>query len=505
MQSGGVGSKILGADFAALVARINNTGEDAMEKTDMMEAERALAGSMLLDGQRLQHVCQQANMRLSWFHVEPVKVVVETVQKMWVENRPVDLLTVVDELRRANKLEDVGGSAFLSGLVDDTPTSAHAEYYLDLMRMESLKKNFRGLLVKLSAKLDEEAPELLVGQASAMFDSVLKDHECLLEDKPSEIYDQNIRVWEKAKEDQEAGIQPDVGVRLPWWRLTKLIGGLKPGLHILGARPSTGKTTMEGMIRVYAAMNGWKVLAQQIDMSKEGLLMRDQCRLAGVSYKKLNFGFARHDQIEKVRECTEILKKLPMNFIFAKTSVELLSARARALKARGMLDLITVDCGQLLTSIGSGRMDLAERTERISGALKALALELNIPVLCLLQLRRPIDQKAKDMAPDMEDLYGGRFWEANALSVALLYRHEQTWKMWMQSAKDEYESRTSDVKKWRDYVPRYRPIVWFQAKNQNGEVGNANFLLNTNYFQFVPANQEFVEVTDEKVEEGMEE
>jgi replicative DNA helicase len=359
-------------------------------------------------------------------------------------------------------------------------------------------------MVKLSGLLDEESPEMVVAQASSMFDGLLKDHECMVEDKPAEIYDGNVRTWEKAKADREAGIQPNVGVRLPWWRLTKLIGGLKPGLHILGARPSTGKTTMEGMIRVYAAMNGWKVLAQQIDMSKEGLLMRDQCRLAGVSYKKLNFGYARHDQVQAVKDTTEMLKKLPMNFIFAKTSIELLQARARALKARGMLDLITVDCGQLLSCAGSGKMDLAERTERISGGLKALALELEVPLLCLLQLRRPIDQKAKEMAPDMEDLYGGRFWEANALSVALLYRHEKTWKLWMEAAMEAYRCRSGN-QNWREFKPRLRPIVWFQAKNQNGEVGDMNFLLNTNYFQFLPASKEFVEERDETPDAGMEE
>jgi replicative DNA helicase len=473
-----------------------------MEKEQRLEAERALAGSMLLDGVRLQTVCRTANMRAGWFHVEPVKVVVETVQRLWAENRPVDLLTVVDELRRAKVLEDIGGVAFVEGLVDSTPTAAHAEYYLDLLRQESLRRNFRAMLVKLSAKLDEESPELVVSQASALFDGVLRDHECMVEDRPAEVYDANIHTWEKAKEDRAAGIQPDVGVRLPWWRLTKLIGGLKPGLHILGARPSTGKTTMEGMIRCHAAMNGVKVLAQQIDMSKEGLLMRDQCRMAGVSYKKLAFGYARHDQIQAVKDSTEILKKLPMNFIFAKTSMELLQARARALKARGMLGLITIDCGQLLTCAGSGRMDLAERTERVSGTLKALSLELEVPVLCLLQLRRPVDQKAREQTPDMEDLYGGRFWEANALSVALIYRHEKTWKQMLDNAKDAYEARTSD-KKWRDFAPRMRPIVWFQAKNQNGEVGTANFLLNTNYFQFVPANQDFEETRDETPEEGM--
>ena len=316
-----------------------------MEKTnDMMEAERALAGSMLIDGTRLQRVCQAANMSLKWFHVEPVKAVVEQVQRMWADNRPVDAFTVMDELRRTGKLEDVGGAAFVEGLIDSTPTAAHAEYYLDLMRMESLRKSMRRSLMDISAKLDEDSPEMVVAQASAMFDAILRDHECMMEDKPAEIYDANVRTWEKAKADREAGIQPNVGVRLPWWRLTKLIGGLKPGLHILGARPSTGKTTMEGMIRVYAAMNGWKVLAQQVDMSKDGLLMRDQCRMAGVSYKKLNFGFARHDQIQAVKDQTEILKKLPMNFIFAKTSMELLQARSRALKSRGQLALRKPRC-----------------------------------------------------------------------------------------------------------------------------------------------------------------
>jgi replicative DNA helicase len=458
---------------------------------------------MLMDGESMKRIAVNVKLRASWFENEQLKTIVEMIVAMWAATKPVDLLTVVDELRRAGTLDEVGGVANLEKIVDDTPALAHAEYYLDLLRMDSLRKGCRRLLTTISAKLDEEAPELVVNEAPAMFDKVLEEHECIVEDKPAEIYDCNIRTWEKAKADQEAGIQPDVGVRLPWRKITKLIGGLKAGLHILGARPSTGKTTMEGMIRTHAAMNAVHVLAQQIDISKEGLLMRDQCRMAGVSYKKLNFGFARQDQIQAVRDATEMLKKLPMHFIFANSSMELLMARARALKSKDKLGLITVDVGQLLTCAGSGRMDLVERTERVSGGLKALALELEVPLLCLLQLRRPMDQKAKEQEPDMEDLYGGRFWEANALSVALLWRHEKTWRTWMDTAIEEFRAQSKH--NWKHFAPKSRPVVWTQAKNQNGETGKTNFLLNTNYFQFVPADQDFKEERDETTSEGMEE
>jgi replicative DNA helicase len=472
-----------------------------MEKNDRTSAECGVVGAMLLDGALVRRIWTRIRAKPSWFGHEGCREVVLAVLRLWTDGNPIDALTVAAELRKANKLDAVGGMAFLEMCYESCATAMHADYYMDLLRMESVRRNIRKVFSDAAQQLDSETPELLVPRVTSAMDSVLQEHEGVVEDRPADIYAANLARWEKARADREAGIKPDIGVEFPWTRVTKMVGGLQAGLHILGARPSTGKTTMEGMIRVHAAMKGVKVLCHQIDMSKDGLLLRDQCRVAGVSYKKLHFGYARRDQLAAVAESTEMLKKLPMNFIFGNTNIEVLQARARALRGRGELDLITVDCGQLLTYAGSGRAEVAERSERISGMLKALALELNIPLLCLCQLRRPIDQKAKYSKPDMEDIHGGRFWEANALTVALLYRDEKVWDQWMTQAKEECEQ---DHKKWRECMPKYRPIVWLQAKNQNGENSVfQRFLLNTNYFQFLLANQDWSEAGEETWNEGM--
>lgn len=474
-----------------------------MKQEERLDAECGFVGAMLMDGDLVRRIWTRSRARANWFLDDRCRLIVEAVQRLWSGGNPIDPLTVGAELKQAGKLEEAGGHNFMEQCIDTCATTTHADYYMNLLRADSLRRNLRKLLVDTSQKVEEEAPELLVPQVSGALARVLEDHEGVLEDRPADIYAKNLAQWEMARANREAGIMPNVGVPFPWRNLTKMIGGMQPGLHILGARPSTGKTTMEGMIRVNAAMMGLKVLCHQIDMSKEGLLLRDQCRVAGVSYKKLHFGYARRDQLAAVGEATEMLKKLPMNFIFGTTNIEVLQARARALRGKGELDLITVDCGQLLTYAGSGRAEVAERSERISGMLKALALELNVPLLCLCQLRRPVDAKAKYQKPDMEDIHGGRFWEANALTVALLYRDEKKWDEWMDDAKMMFRE---GGKKWRDCLPRHRPIIWLEAKNQNGENSVwQKFLLNTNYFQFLLADQEWQECAEEEWSDGMSE
>lgn len=457
------------------------------------EAQLAVVGSILLDSHRLRPVCEKFGLREDWFD-EPYRRMVLTIQEMWNEQSvKVDLLTVIERMRLRGTLERSGGAQALEGCVDSTPTAAHAEHYLTILRDKGIRKAMIETMRGMVKKLDTESPELVVASASTEFRAVLSRFSIKKEKQAGEIYRDIVNGWDKAAEDQAAGIRPNIGLHLPWWRMTKLYGGLKPGLHLLGARASAGKTTMESLIRHRALADGKKTLTVEIDMNAHGLLARDISNQAGVSIGKLDFGYARHEQRDEARKVAERLAKLPQKFIFSSSNIDNLCATAYEMKDSEGLDLITVDAGQMLTRGEAADENMGKETMIIAEKLKKLGYNLGVPVYCLLHLRQAENSKMLKVPPTVNDFWGGVYWLNHAQSAALLYRQDKVWDSWVEKGRNEYEEASIERPgcNIREFMPKHRPMVYDLAKNNNGATGQIFFLMNPPYFQFLIANQNF--------------
>ena len=467
-------------------------------QNEKIEAQVGVVGSILLDSNRLRSVCEKFSMTPDWFE-EPYKQIVNAITEMWLSQEPVDLLTVIEKMRLRGTLDRIGGARVVESCVDATPTAANAEHYLVLLRGHGVRAGIMKTMQSLAKRMRTDDPELIVTAAATEFRDVLTKFSIKKEKTAAEVYADVLSDWRKAHEDQMNGIRPNVGLHMPWWRLTKLYGGLKPGLHLLCAMPSAGKSTMEALVRHHALRDGKKTLTIELDMNPKGLLKRDLARLSAVSLKKFDFGYARKDQLDQAAAVAESMSKLPQKFIFSTSDIDSICAQAYEMKMQEGLDLITIDAGQMLTMNHKGEENMAQESKTLSEKLKRMAHQLDCPVYCLLHLKKPENKKIATAPPTLDDIWGGKYWENNAASAAMLYRNETVWKLWLENALERYkeEKETRPTCQKREFIPD-RPVIYDLAKNQNGEVGQVNFLMKPRYFQFRIANDKFDEEPDDQ-------
>lgn len=456
-----------------------NHGMDKLE-----EAERALLGAWMLDGVRVGEVLAKLKVKAGWWRAGLRRKLAEGCLALQEHKVAVDGLTLKDWVVREAREDDVEAMREVELCLDACPTAAHAEYYAAILRREYMGECLRTAFQALEVRLSEEDPEMVAAAGAETMRRVLRDNELIRDLTIGEILDQQLDKWRQAALDRAAGKPGEIGVPLPWWRLTKLVGSLPNDLVVLAARPSVGKTALEGMIRVHAASKGYNVLSHLMDMGEERVLPRDACRASGVSMPKLKFGYARKDQFEKVEVASRWLKTLPMRFVTRTTRMELLAMRARHLRAQGKLDLVTVDHCQLMTYAGSERHDMRSIVTRVTSGLKALAQELGIPVILLSQLRRAQPGEA-EREPELDDLRDSGSLEQDAAVVMFLHRDAKQVRKWFK----EHDDLGMHDKK--------RPVSLLVKKNQDGGLGRIPLLMYPHYFQFELANGDYEPVRDD--------
>jgi len=453
---------------------------------EIEEAELALLGAWLQDGQRVGDVLGRLRWRAAWWKTRALREIAQAAELVRASGRPVDALTVLDQVRRGEAQPDTKDKAasILERAMEACPAPSHAEYYAQILRREYMAEAIRKRLSDLVGRLENEDPAMVAAEGGEALRRALDDNEVLGDISVEKVMREQVDAWRQAAADQIAGKPRDVGVPLPWWRLTKMTGGLPNDLVVLAARPSVGKTALEGVIRMHAARKGYHVLSMLMDMGAERVLPRDACRTAGVSMPKLKFGFARRDQLDAVDAAGAEMAKLPLHFVTRTTRLEALQMRARHLKAKGMLDLITVDHCQLVSYAGSERHDMRAIVTTVTARLKALAQELRVPVLLLSQLRRA-DPGAREEPPRLDDLRDSGSLEQDAAVVMMLHRDMKQVGKWKKAGDEE---AIADKK---------RPVGLYVRKNQDGGLGMQPFIMRPHYFTFELADEEYRPIPDD--------
>ena len=391
------------------------------------EAERGLLGAALLDAQRVLDLCTERQITPDSFYSPAHKTLFELFQDLHQAGKPVDLVVVTERLRTLGLAERVGGEVYVEKLIDSTPTSANAEYYIDIVRQKHL---LRTVIDKSREAIDlcyageEDADMILDKTEQALFDI-------------SNVQRQTVVPWAHVVKDAMGQIEHIISLRrditgLPtgFYDLDKMTKGLQPGdLIIIAARPSMGKTSLAMNIAENVSTGDVEdrqprsVAIFSLEMSREALVKRMLCSRAAVPSQKLSGGYISNEVHSRLVQSADALSKAQ---IFVDDSAGLspveVRARARRLKKRFSIELIVVDYLQMMNYSQFAKEGRQRETAAISSAMKAMAKELKVPVVVLSQLSRAPETRDRLAIPKLSDLRDSGSIEQDADVVVLLRR-----------------------------------------------------------------------------------
>ncbi|AEM74303.1 replicative DNA helicase [Caldicellulosiruptor acetigenus] len=424
------------------------------------EAEEAVVGAMLLSREVISDVAEI--LTEEDFATPQLKEIFAAIMDLFEEGKPVDVITVAERLRERGTFDAVGGSEYLTSLVINTPTTANATYYAKIVEEKSLLRKLINSSMKIieKCKSQTERVEDIVDFAEKTIFNVIshknsKDFshlkEILIEtyNKIEELYLRKSHI---------------IGVPTGFAEFDRMTAGLQPSdLILIAARPAMGKTSFALNIVQHAALRaGVPVAIFSLEMSKEQLVTRMICSEAMIDSHKLRTGNLEDEEWKKFAKALALLSNAPI-YIDDTPAITVSEMRAKCrrlkLKEKG-LGLVMVDYLQLMTARGrfeSKQQEIAE----ISRSLKALARELNVPVLALSQLSRAPETRA-DHRPILSDLRESGAIEQDADIVAFLYR-------------DEYYNPDTDKKHIAELII---------AKHRNGPTGTIELLFLDKHTKF---------------------
>ena len=392
------------------------------------EAELGLLGSILLDPERVLDACAMAQITPDSFWAQRNRAVYEAALELHGKGQGVDLFTVTDLLRSTDRLDEAGGEQALEQIVDRTPTAAHADYYIDIVR----KKHLLRTILRVTTEAQEKC---YAEQTSA--DTVLSETEQAVLGI-SETQTNELVSWKdsikRAIHNVELSFDHGgalAGISTGLRNLDRYMYGLRPGeMIVLAARPSMGKTSLAMNICENVALGiGGDGVPKPVaifscEMSQESLIMRMLCAHAKLNMRDIHEGYkSQKEIINRLTKAAGELEKAPI-FVDDTAGLDVmdLRARARRMKKRFGIRLIMIDYLQLLNSRERADQGLQVETSHISANIKAMAKELDVPVLVLSQLNRGSEQRDNTGKPKLSDLRDSGAIEQDADVVLLLRR-----------------------------------------------------------------------------------
>ena len=388
-----------------------------------LDAEAAVLGGILMDNQQLDRIVEM--LRPEDFYVPANRMLFEAMIELFESGQPIDLVTLANRLQEHDRLAAIGGASYLARLLDAIPTVANLESHATIVRE---KANVRRIIDACHATLSEaygdhgEVAEFLDKAERRVFDVARQDGRSPYVPM-REAVKQTFKAIEVASERGESLTGLATGIT----RLDRMTGGLqRSDLVILAGRPGMGKTAFALNIAVHAAtFHTRPVVVFSLEMSRDQLVRRMLASEAGVEQSLLRTGRLSRADWPKIVGAAGALSSLPL-WVDDSSAIGImeLRAKARRLKAEAGLGLVVVDYLQLVR----GRPDADNREQEISDisrSLKALAKELDAPVLALSQLNRAVENRAtKDKRPQLADLRESGSIEQDADVVMFVYREE---------------------------------------------------------------------------------
>jgi replicative DNA helicase len=391
------------------------------------EAERGVLGSILLDAARVMDLCIQGQLVAESFYLPIHRIIYAALLEMQQHDKTIDLVTVTDKLRASGDLERIGGPIALDRLVDATPTAAHAEYYIDIVRQKHLLRSVidRAREAEALCYGTEESATSVLSRVEQWFFDITADQHGAMRPWPTVVNDVIRHIEVIATTRKVAGLS--TGFR----NLDQVLMGMRPGnLIILAARPSMGKTSLainiaENVAQGFSDAEGRSrpVGIFSLEMSCDDLVTRMMCSRAQVSAHKIAGGYVSDVDWRKLVNAADQLTRAPI-FLDDAAGLDImeLRARARRMKKKHDIQFIIVDYLQLLHSREDAKQGRQIEIASVSGHLKAMAKELRIPVMVVSQLSRAPEIRDKHAKPKLSDLRDSGAIEQDADVVLLLRR-----------------------------------------------------------------------------------
>ena len=387
-----------------------------------IEAEVSVLGAMLQDSTAVLRAMEL--LAPDDFYLPEHREMFSVMADLNREHTPIDMVTMHTELARRGTLEGVGGLENLMRIFNAVPTSANAKAYIDIVREKSTLRKLIGACQTISGdcyRQQNPVPETLAAAEKAIFDIVMNraDGEAL---QPlAEVAVRSFDIIEELARNHGA----IAGVPTGFIDLDNLLTGLHPGeLVIVGARPSMGKTSFAMNVAAHASMNkGKKVAVFTLEMPREQIALRVLCSDAKVDMQRVRKGTLTSEDWIKLTESLTPMVAAPMYIDdTAGISPSILRSRCRRLMMEKGLDLIVVDYLGLMRADGRVENRQLEVSE-ISRQLKAIALDLKVPVMACAQLSRA-NKDRQDKRPVLSDLRDSGSIEQDADVVMFLHREE---------------------------------------------------------------------------------
>ncbi|RQD76709.1 MAG: replicative DNA helicase [Candidatus Syntrophonatronum acetioxidans] len=425
--------------------------KDLLDKTPphSLEAEESVLGSMLMEREAI--ITASQILTPQDFYREINKKMYSCMLDLFEKGEPVDLVTLCEELRQKNELEAAGGPSHLTRIVDSVPTAANIATYSHIVKEKAVLRQLIQVCGNIVSKCYQGAGEIeeILDEAERMIFQITSRGSPV---SYMPIKDILMKTFENIEYlyEHKRGI---TGVPSGFADLDNITSGFqKSDLAIVAARPGMGKTTLAlNMLQHIGTKEKQPAAFFSLEMSKEQLVMRMLCAQANIDAHRLRRGFLTGEDWPKLTRAVGPLAEAPI-FIddTPALSVMEMRAKARRLKAEHGLSIIFVDYLQLMRGLGQPESRQQE-ISAISRSLKALAKELDVPVVALSQLSRAVESR-NDKRPILSDLLESGGIEANADVVMFIYR-------------DDYYNKDSDDKNMAEIIV---------AKQRNGPVDTIN-------------------------------
>ncbi len=390
-----------------------------------LDAEQSVLGSILLDNDVFATL--EGTLHPEHFYKESHRVIFRAMERLFRQGDPIDLVTLTEALRQASQLEAIGNVPYLIGLVDAVPTAAYAESYARIVHEKAVLRDLIGASGQImQTAYDQALPleEVLDASEKAIF-------ELASNRRTRDFEGMNALVTDTFAYINELFANPDPvsGLRTGFKELDQMTAGLQPSsLNVLAARPSMGKTALALSIALHAALReDTTVGVFSLEMSGVQLVTRMLCSEARVDMSRVRNGQLTDRDFGRLADTAGKMSDAKI-FIddHADLTVMELRSRARRLMTEHDLGLIVIDYLQLMSGSNVGKYGSENRQQEISNisrGLKALARELDIPVLVLSQLSRAVESRP-NKRPMLSDLRESGAIEQDADLVMFIYRDE---------------------------------------------------------------------------------
>jgi replicative DNA helicase len=437
-----------------------------------IEAEQGVLGCVMLSPQDCLGIClEKFKKGLEVFYDLRHQAIYDTLVEMYDTKKPIDLITLQENLKLKNQLDAVGGIPYLSALPDAVPSAANLEYYIEIVREKYVLRKMIQTCTGVVGRVYEHE-----GKVDGLLDEVERDILKIAEDrientsmKMKDLVHRAINTIEDYHQRQ--GMLTGIGTG--FLDFDKMTSGLHGGeMIVIAARPSMGKTSLVMNIVEHAVLEEKQPVGVfSLEMTAESLVLRMLCSRARVNMRNIRDGFLAERDFPKLTGAAGKLANAPLYIDdTAGLSILQLRAKARRMYQQYGIKMVVIDYLQLLNASGTRVENRQQEVAMISNGVKALAKELNVPVIVLSQLNRELE-KDKSRKPRLSDLRESGAIEQDADLIALLYKPNE--------GDDDEDKPAQD----QEAIP----VNLLIAKQRNGPTGDVHLTFFKGYTRFESA------------------